>query len=80
MYKQYVFGILVLIATISLFLVGSAHALGSTNLVISHVQLGSATSASHEFIELYNNSSSDIEVTNWFFIMPVRARRRMEVS
>lgn len=37
----------------------------SSDVVISQVQLGTAASASNEFIELYNNSSTDTEVTNW---------------
>ncbi len=37
----------------------------SQNIVLSQLQLGSAISASNEFIELYNNSDTDTEITNW---------------
>jgi len=37
----------------------------SPNIVISQVQLGDAVSASNEFVELYNNSDDDVEVTDW---------------
>lgn len=37
----------------------------SPNMVLSQLQLGSSLSASDEFIELYNNSATDVEVTNW---------------
>jgi len=37
----------------------------SEGIVISQVQLGDATSAKNEFVEIYNNSDSDIEITNW---------------
>ncbi len=37
----------------------------SSNVVISQVQVGDAISASDEFIELYNNSQTDTEITNW---------------
>jgi len=42
----------------------SASAISKT-LVINQVQLGPTGSASHEFIELYNLSPEDVEVTNW---------------
>lgn len=34
-------------------------------MVISQIQVGSPTSASHEFIELHNNSSDSIDITDW---------------
>jgi hypothetical protein len=37
----------------------------SQNVVLSQLQLGSAISASNEFIELYNNADTDTEITNW---------------
>ncbi len=37
----------------------------SESIVISQVQLGDGSSAKNEFVELYNNSSQDIEITNW---------------
>lgn len=65
MHKRYVFGICILVTSISFLFGGSAHALGSSNIVISQVQLGSVASASNEFIELYNTDSNDTEITNW---------------
>jgi hypothetical protein len=46
--------------------VGATHvgAVSST-IVISQLQLASVLSASEEFIELYNNSVTDVEITNW---------------
>lgn len=37
----------------------------SGSIVISQIQLNNTSSASNEFIEIYNNSSNDVEVTNW---------------
>lgn len=37
----------------------------SQNLLISQVLVGDAKSASNEFIELYNNSQDDLDITNW---------------
>lgn len=37
----------------------------SSNIVISQIQLGTTLSASNELIEVYNNSLSDIDITNW---------------
>lgn len=37
----------------------------SSNIVISQVQLGDAKSGRNEFIELFNNSPDDVEITNW---------------
>jgi hypothetical protein len=37
----------------------------SPNLVISHLQLGDAVSASDEFVEVYNNGQTDTDITNW---------------
>lgn len=37
----------------------------SPNIVLSQLQLGTSISASNEFIELYNNSAVDTEITNW---------------
>ncbi|MEI7539639.1 MAG: lamin tail domain-containing protein [Candidatus Saccharibacteria bacterium] len=37
----------------------------SDSVVISQLQLNNTSSASNEFIEIYNNSIDDVEVTNW---------------
>lgn len=37
----------------------------SDDVVISQIQLGNSASARNEFIEIYNNSQSDVEITNW---------------
>lgn len=37
----------------------------SNSVVISQVQLGSVESVEHEFVELYNSSPDDVEITNW---------------
>ncbi|MDB5167156.1 MAG: hypothetical protein JWN26_301 [Candidatus Saccharibacteria bacterium] len=37
----------------------------SPSIVLSQVQLGNSASASNEFIEVYNNSSNETEITNW---------------
>ncbi|MCX6728323.1 MAG: lamin tail domain-containing protein [Candidatus Saccharibacteria bacterium] len=64
MHKLYVVGLLFFSLLLTLVLMQPAHAI-SPNIVISQLQLGSVASASNEFIELYNNSTSDSEVTNW---------------
>lgn len=35
------------------------------NIIITEVQTGSASSASDEFVEVYNNSNSDIDLAGW---------------
>ena len=64
MHKLYVFAFFIIATLVSLLIVQPAQAI-SNNLVISQVQIGSETSATDEFIEIYNGSSSDIEITNW---------------
>lgn len=41
-----------------------SHAL-EPSLVISQIKLGDFDSAKNEFIEIYNNSDIDVEITNW---------------
>ena len=36
----------------------------SPNIVMSQVQLGNATSAKNEFVEIYNNSLVDVEIND----------------
>ncbi len=38
---------------------------GSSSIVISEISMGTSNSASDEFIELYNNAQTDINVSNW---------------
>ncbi len=64
MHKLYVFAIIIFSATISL-IVGQVSNAISPDIVISQVQLGNAASASNEFIQIYNNSSDSVEITNW---------------
>lgn len=64
MLKLYVFGLILFSFLISLFVFQSTHAV-SPNLVISSVQLGNASSASNEFVEIYNNNPTEIDITNW---------------
>jgi hypothetical protein len=64
MRKLYIFALLVVFLTALFFNVQCSHAL-STNVVISQIQLGNVASASNEFIEIYNNSATDVDITNW---------------
>jgi hypothetical protein len=64
MHKLYVLVLFVSTLVVSLLVVQSSYAI-SSNVVISQVQLGNAASASNEFIEIYNNSATDVEITNW---------------
>jgi hypothetical protein len=64
MLKLYVFGLLLFSFVTAIFIHQPAMAI-SPNLVISQIQLGNTASANNEFIELYNNSPTDIDVTNW---------------
>ncbi len=38
---------------------------GSPTIVISEISMGTSASASDEFIELYNNTKTDVDVSNW---------------
>jgi len=64
MRKLYVLALSVSILVTSLLVVQSSHAI-SSNIVISQIQLGNTASASNEFIEVYNNGATDVEITNW---------------
>ncbi|MEI7917773.1 MAG: lamin tail domain-containing protein [Candidatus Saccharibacteria bacterium] len=64
MHKLYVIAIIIFSVIISLFIGQISNAI-SPNIVISQVQLGNAASASNEFIQIYNNSSDSVEITNW---------------
>ena len=64
MYRLYVFALVSITIGLSLFTVQYSYAI-SKNIVISQIQLGNSTSASNEFIEIYNNSPTDTEITNW---------------
>lgn len=52
------------IALIMLFLTQDVRA-GSSSVVISEVQTGDTVSLSDEFVELYNSSLSDVDLTDW---------------
>ena len=65
MHRRYVVGLLLAIGLGVLFQSVSVSATAANSVVLSQIQLGTTTSASSEFIELYNNSSEDIELTDW---------------
>ena len=64
MHKLYIF-ILVFGSVLASILTADHSNAISSNAVISQIQLGNAASASNEIVEVYNNSSSAVEVTNW---------------
>ncbi len=64
MRKRYVLSWLAFVLAATLFVAPPSHA-SDPNIVISQIQLGNVTSAYNEFIEIYNNSPADIEITNW---------------
>jgi hypothetical protein len=64
MLKQYVFGLLLFSFVLSILGQQPIYAI-SSNIVISQIQLGNSASASNEFVEIYNNSATDTEITNW---------------
>jgi hypothetical protein len=37
----------------------------SSNLVISQLQLGASGASKHEFVQLYNNSDGELDITDW---------------
>ncbi len=47
------------------FEIRKSGALGESSIVITDVYLGDTGASGHEFIRIYNNSSEDIDVTNW---------------
>jgi hypothetical protein len=60
------FGLALLAVCIIACFIGATHVKAvSSNIVISQIQLGSVLSASDEFIEIYNNSIHEVEITNW---------------
>ena len=64
MNKRFVVAMLIVSSVICGLNIQNARAV-SPSIVLSQLQLGNAASASNEFIEVYNNSSSDTEITNW---------------
>jgi len=63
MLKRYVF-IIFSSLFIMIFFAQTAQAV-SQNIMISQIKLGDATSAKNEFVEIYNNSLVDVEITDW---------------
>lgn len=53
--------VIILLASINM----SQTSASSATVVISQIQLDDAVSASNEFVEVYNNSDTDIDITNW---------------
>lgn len=64
MRKLYVFFSSIGIVLVSLSITQSSYAISDT-LVISQVQSGNPLSAKNEFVEIYNNSPTDVDVTDW---------------
>jgi len=64
MRKRFWVAMLAVLAMVLTLCLQNASAI-SPNIVLSQLQLGNALSASNEFVELYNNASSDTEITNW---------------
>ena len=62
--KLYVFAVFVICLFFSVFICQPSQAI-SPNVMISQVQLGVADLPAFEFVEIYNNSSTDVEITNW---------------
>lgn len=54
-----------ILSTLILLLGGPNVGAISDNVVISQVQLGAIAAVEYEFVELYNNSPDDVEITNW---------------
>jgi len=63
MLKRYTLIIIICLFTTTFF-IQDVFAVSPT-VVISQVQLGDKTSAKNEFVEIYNNSLVDVEITNW---------------
>lgn len=64
MHKLYVLKLFSYVILISLVATQPLYAV-SESLVISQIQTGDKISAKNEFVEIYNNSTSDQEVTDW---------------
>jgi len=64
MHKLFLYAIIFIFLFISVILIKPTAAISET-IVISQVQLGDSSSASNEFIEIYNNSLNDIDITGW---------------
>ena len=64
MRKRFVVAMLAIFLTVFGLNIQNVSAI-SPNVVLSQLQLGTAVSASNEFVELYNNAESDTEITNW---------------
>jgi len=64
MHKLFVAVFFISIFLGSVFIAQNVEAV-SQDVVISQVQVGASGSATSEFIELFNNSDKDIEITNW---------------
>ncbi len=64
MRKRFVVAMLAISAVLSGLYTQSASAT-SPNVVISQVQVGPTGSLSNEFIELYNNADTEVDITNW---------------
>lgn len=64
MIRLYIVGVLAILASLFSFYNSNVSAL-SSDVVISQVQLGDSASVKNEFVELYNNSSEAVDISNW---------------
>lgn len=81
MRKRYVLSWLASILAATLFVAQPSRA-SDPNIVISQIQLGNVASAYNEFIEIYNNSPADIEITNWclYYVSATTAQTANELA
>lgn len=59
---------LALLIGIQISIQHSVDALPSSSLVVAQVQTGSAASASQEYVSIYNNASSPVDISNWCLV------------
>lgn len=63
-YNILITSITILVILMALIKIAPAKA-ATTSVVISEISMGSEDSASEEFVELYNNSQSDLDISDW---------------
>ncbi len=65
MHKLYVYVLFITLCVAGCFVFSADTYAASQTIVISEVQVGTAASASNELIELYNNSDTAVDMTDW---------------
>lgn len=65
MHKLYVGVLFITLCLAGCITKGETVAAAGQSVVISQVQVGNATSASNELIELYNNGDTPVDITDW---------------